>query len=172
MGAYSNNNIRIKLKDRLRILESFIEKEPIILISDSGDVWISEKAKRTISEKKINTNELIGWLKIGIEHLIKASYGNLHTFMVQLPRNPNGRDVLILLMNKLEKDTPMLTVMEKKVLKYLAKGLPNKEIATKLNIGHGTVNTHLDNIYRKLGVSNRVAALCTAVKRGLVVSVA
>jgi DNA-binding NarL/FixJ family response regulator len=47
------------------------------------------------------------------------------------------------------------------------KGFSNKKIAGLMKISPGTVNTHLDNIYRKLGCSNRVTACITAVKNGL-----
>lgn len=65
-------------------------------------------------------------------------------------------------------DTPVLTKMERSVVKTLAKGLSNKQMASSLKISAGTVNAHLDNIYRKLGVSNRVQAVCAALKLGIV----
>jgi DNA-binding NarL/FixJ family response regulator len=54
------------------------------------------------------------------------------------------------------------------VLKALAEGLPNKEIARRLGIAEITVKVHLQSIYRKLGVSNRTEALAAALNRGLV----
>lgn len=54
------------------------------------------------------------------------------------------------------------------VLKALAEGLTNKEIARRLGIAEITVKVHLQSIYRKLGVSNRTEALAAALNRGLV----
>jgi two-component system, NarL family, nitrate/nitrite response regulator NarL len=54
------------------------------------------------------------------------------------------------------------------VLKALAEGMPNKEIARRLGIAEITVKVHLQSIYRKLGVSNRTEALAAALNRGLV----
>ena len=54
------------------------------------------------------------------------------------------------------------------VLKALAEGLTNKEIARRLGIAEITVKVHLQSIYRKLGVSNRTEALAAALNKGLV----
>jgi len=174
MAINNHNNIAAKfgqLKQGIKNLAAIIEKEPIIVISHSGAVWISEKAKKKLSEKKINTSDLLGWLRIGVKHLTEASYCDLKTFMVQVPQNPQEAEVLIILRDKHGNESPTLTSMEKKVLKYLVKGLSNKDIALNLNIGSGTVNAHLDNVYRKLDVSNRAAAICTAIKLGIVVQI-
>jgi DNA-binding NarL/FixJ family response regulator len=61
-----------------------------------------------------------------------------------------------------------LTEREHEVLALLARGLPNKEIAQELGIGERTVKFHVSAIMAKLGASNRVEAVRTAVQRGLV----
>jgi ATP/maltotriose-dependent transcriptional regulator MalT len=55
-----------------------------------------------------------------------------------------------------------LTLRERDVLKLLAQGLPNGEIATALVISTNTVKRHLKAIYAKLGVSTRAAATARA----------
>jgi DNA-binding NarL/FixJ family response regulator len=55
-----------------------------------------------------------------------------------------------------------LTVRELEVITHLARGLSSKEIATSLFLGEATVKSHLINIYRKLGVTNRTAAVYIA----------
>lgn len=55
-----------------------------------------------------------------------------------------------------------LTPMEWKVLKLLGKGLNNKEIARELTISLNTLRAHLKNIYRKLNIPNRSAAVAFA----------
>lgn len=54
---------------------------------------------------------------------------------------------------------PRLTVQERRVLVEVAAGLSNAEIAERLFVAPCTVRKHLENAYRKLGVSNRVAAV-------------
>ncbi len=60
---------------------------------------------------------------------------------------------------------PSLTVQERRVLHHLATGLSNAEIAGRLFVTPATVRKHLENAYRKLGVSNRLAAV-TALEGG------
>lgn len=52
-----------------------------------------------------------------------------------------------------------LTVREKEIVDYLAKGLLYKEIASKTSISINTVRQHIHNIYEKLHVQNRTEAL-------------
>ncbi|WP_343232437.1 response regulator transcription factor [Microvirga terricola] len=51
-----------------------------------------------------------------------------------------------------------LTPRQMDVLELLVQGKPNKEIASALNLGNGTVKIHLAAIFRYFGVSNRAAA--------------
>jgi DNA-binding CsgD family transcriptional regulator len=57
----------------------------------------------------------------------------------------------------------VLTERETEVLFHLAEGMRNREIAQTLWIAPGTVRKHLDNIYAKLGVHGRAAAVAYAV---------
>jgi two-component system, NarL family, response regulator LiaR len=61
-----------------------------------------------------------------------------------------------------------LTDRETEVLKLLAEGQANKEIARSLTIGEKTVKTHVSNILGKLGVQSRTQAALYAVRIGLV----
>ncbi|MDP2968634.1 MAG: response regulator transcription factor [Deltaproteobacteria bacterium] len=56
---------------------------------------------------------------------------------------------------------------EIEVLRLAATGKHNREIASMLSIGERTVQTHLVNIFRKLGVSSRTEAAVHALKEGL-----
>jgi DNA-binding NarL/FixJ family response regulator len=66
-----------------------------------------------------------------------------------------------------EIDVP-LTQRESEVLRLLALGLTNKEIAQSLHISYETVKEHVQHILRKLGVSDRTQAAVWAVRKGLV----
>jgi DNA-binding NarL/FixJ family response regulator len=79
-------------------------------------------------------------------------------------------EAAVRLMNELrhpEQPEP-LTERETEVLRLLAAGLANKEIAFKLNIGDRTVKTHVSNVMGKLGVQSRTQAALYAVRAGLV----
>lgn len=64
-------------------------------------------------------------------------------------------------------DVP-LTQRESEVLRLLALGQTNKEIAQALHISYETVKEHVQHILRKLGVSDRTQAAVWAVRKGLV----
>jgi NarL family two-component system response regulator LiaR len=61
-----------------------------------------------------------------------------------------------------------LTARENDVLRLLAQGCTNKEIALRLAIGEKTVKTHVSNILSKLNVASRTQAALYAVHAGLV----
>lgn len=61
-----------------------------------------------------------------------------------------------------------LTERELQVLQLLARGLPNKQIATRLSITEHTVKFHIRAILAKLGTTNRTEAVTAAYQRGLI----
>jgi len=63
-----------------------------------------------------------------------------------------------------------LSQRELEVLELVASGTTNREAAARLFISEATVKSHLLNIYGKLGVSDRAAAVAEAFKRGLLAS--
>jgi HD-GYP domain-containing protein (c-di-GMP phosphodiesterase class II) len=60
-----------------------------------------------------------------------------------------------------------LTSREVEVLRLLARGLQNREIAERLVISRKTADNHIEHIYAKIGVSNRARASLFAVRHGL-----
>jgi HD-GYP domain-containing protein (c-di-GMP phosphodiesterase class II) len=65
------------------------------------------------------------------------------------------------------KRTAGLTAREVEILRLLARGLLNKEIARRLEIAPKTVGNHVEHIYAKIGVSSRAAAGLFATEHGL-----
>lgn len=61
-----------------------------------------------------------------------------------------------------------LTTREIEVLRLAADGLAGPEIASALLLSSSTVKTHLANVYAKIGVANRVAAVAYALREGLI----
>jgi non-specific serine/threonine protein kinase len=60
-----------------------------------------------------------------------------------------------------------LTPRELEVLRLIAEGLPDREIAARMFVSHRTVTSHVTNILNKLGVASRSAAVAQAVRHGL-----
>jgi two-component system nitrate/nitrite response regulator NarL len=65
-------------------------------------------------------------------------------------------------------DRPALTQREQEILRLIAAGKSLPEIAKELYLGLTTVKTHVQHLYEKLGVSDRAAAVASAMRRGLI----
>ncbi|HYH58412.1 MAG TPA: LuxR C-terminal-related transcriptional regulator [Thermoleophilaceae bacterium] len=63
---------------------------------------------------------------------------------------------------------PTLSERELEVLQHAARGESGREIAEALFVSPATVKSHLENIYRKLGVSDRAEAVAHGVRNGLI----
>ncbi|RMG17083.1 MAG: DNA-binding response regulator [Deltaproteobacteria bacterium] len=68
----------------------------------------------------------------------------------------------------LEEEPVQLTDREIEILQLIAKGLSNSEAAKVLEVSKATVRTHLEHIYQKLDVTNRVEAVTEGIRKGLI----
>ncbi|MEJ6488896.1 response regulator transcription factor [Leucobacter sp. USCH14] len=71
------------------------------------------------------------------------------------------------LLARMRSPQPSLSARETEVLRLVADGATNNEIAAQLHISDATVKSHLVHIYTKLGASSRTAAVATARDTGL-----
>jgi DNA-binding NarL/FixJ family response regulator len=67
-----------------------------------------------------------------------------------------------------EPPTRPLTEREIEILRLIAKGLTNNEAAHVLDLSRATVRTHLEHIYEKLEVTNRVEAVTEGLRKGII----
>jgi DNA-binding NarL/FixJ family response regulator len=63
---------------------------------------------------------------------------------------------------------PQLSPRELEILKFIAHGESNKEIASRLAISEGTVRVHASNVFAKLGCNDRAQAVAVAFHRGII----
>jgi DNA-binding NarL/FixJ family response regulator len=68
----------------------------------------------------------------------------------------------------LEPEAPPLTSREAEILRWVAAGLPNKEVASTLGISLATVRNHIHSILEKLEVHSKLEAVSLAFRRGWV----
>jgi DNA-binding NarL/FixJ family response regulator len=61
-----------------------------------------------------------------------------------------------------------LSARETEILQLIAKGVSNSEAAGVLGLSKATIRTHLEHIYRKLDVTNRVEAVTEGLRKGLI----
>jgi DNA-binding CsgD family transcriptional regulator len=86
----------------------------------------------------------------------KLVLDTLRPHLIQLWRNATAR-------RRESKSLALLTRREREILLWVARGKSNREIAAVLYLAPGTIRKHLDNVYDKLGVSNRAGAVGRAV---------
>lgn len=67
-----------------------------------------------------------------------------------------------------QKKASLLTVRELECLQIIGKGLSNNEAASVLQLSKATIRTHLEHIYQKLDVSNRVEAVTEGLRQGII----
>lgn len=82
--------------------------------------------------------------------------------------DPAVANVLLHEFSRGEKTETTLSEREQEVLRQVALGETNKEIAEKMMISSETVKTHVGNILTKLNLSHRMQAVLYAIKRGLI----
>lgn len=85
---------------------------------------------------------------------------------VHAGKRPLGRDVQARLAERSAQ--AVLTPREIEVIELISIGLRNKEIAASLGISNETVQVHVKNIFSKLDVDDRTAAVNVALRRGIV----
>ncbi len=67
-----------------------------------------------------------------------------------------------------EPEGKKLSTRETEILQLIAKGVSNSEAAKLLSLSKATIRTHLEHIYRKLEVTNRVEAVTEGLRKGLI----
>ena len=106
--------------------------------------------------KNSSLDEITGAIRLvhsGDTVLDSAAVGNV---IANLKGNDSGKGTAI----------EDLAARELEVLTLAARGMSNKEIAGELTVSERTVQTHLVNIFKKLGVSSRTQAVLYALRRG------
>ncbi|CAN5412180.1 response regulator transcription factor [soil metagenome] len=137
-------------------LDSYFEKNRkariIVLAEHAGDSEISRALKKGA----------LGYIckDVEPEELIKAIRA------VNAGRKYIPADIAEILSEHI--GTEELTSTEANVLRMIVGGMSNKEIGFALDISENTVKTHVQNIFGKIGVSDRTSAAGVAIKRGLV----
>ena len=82
---------------------------------------------------------------------------------------PDAQDAVAAgIRGRVDDDRPVLSAREREVLSLVADGASVPAMAKQLHLSPSTVKTHLEHVYRKLGVSDRAAAVAEAMRRGVI----
>ena len=97
--------------------------------------------------------------------LLSRSSESYETFMLAVTQ---GRSVRLVNLLKSGLRTRLWTPREIEVIGLIGEGMRNKEIAVCLGIAEETVHVHVKNIFQKLKVNDRTAAMHVALRRGII----
>ncbi len=167
----------------LRILKNNEEKSFDLIILDvmmpNLDGWETLKAIRSDKETEIipvimltaldEDYQQVSGLKFGADDYVVKPF-SLPNFLARiealLRRSKWKKEKSIGAAIPICSDDPIdeLTSREKEILNLVARGASNQEIAGKLYIKDVTVKTHLNNIFKKLNVTNRTQAVLLAMQ--------
>lgn len=176
--------------DGVECLEKLANTTPDILLLDinmpnMNGLEVLQKMK----EKRMKVKVLVLTVHNEVEYLLKAVDIGINGYLLKDSESAelkkailtvvNGEDYiqpsLIPLLNAKmidrNKDNvkiESLTRREMDVLKLLAVGMYNKEVAEKLNISERTVKNHVSNIFKKIGVTDRTQAAVFAIRNNLI----
>lgn len=132
---------RIRIQNRNGNYIRITEHEQVAQLDTNGNIWLM------LSIIDIDADESKEDFK---SYLYNCRTGNVTNYSVS---------------NSLSE---VLTFREIEILRMMKNGYLSKEISGKLFISINTVNTHRQNIFRKLNVDNSIEAINSAKKRGLI----
>jgi DNA-binding CsgD family transcriptional regulator len=126
------------------------ESRGVIVLGVRGEVeYASEPARRLLREFAPNQS-LVEWFESGCRRPLVTRLGERRLIVERVG------DALLL---EERRDAASLTAREREVLAWVARGKTNSEIARLLWLAPSTVAKHLENVYSKLGVKTRTAAV-------------
>jgi len=144
-----------------QILEKYPEVKILVLTTYDADEWVFDAIRSGAAGyllKDAPREELLSAIKgtmAGQTHVDPAVAGKLFT---HVSRSAATVDTSI---------ADSLTERERDVLRLLARGLNNTDIAAQLYLSEGTVRNYVSTLFDKLGVADRTQAAVIALKYGL-----
>lgn len=162
----------------LNKIHTLVPETPVIVISA---VFDKEILQQTLDigvsgyiPKTASNNLIISAINLVLAGGVYIPHELLYT--TPIPNNKSTSKEYIAPLKALEKfadssnDTPQKSLTERQIeiVKCIAEGLSNKQIAYKLNLTEGTVKVHITIILKVLNVKNRTSAVIEAAKRGYI----
>jgi DNA-binding NarL/FixJ family response regulator len=157
-------DIRMPDSDGLEALDKIHRELPnirvVMLSTYDNPTYVARAVALGASDfvlKGATRQELISTITAAAQGKSPTHKGELHRVAGAMSKSvaPNGNDI-------------PLTNRETQVLRHVALGLSNKEIGRSLQISIETVKEHVQNILRKIAVTDRTQAAVWAVRKGLV----
>ena len=176
--------------DGVECLEKLEKTIPDILLLDINMPNMNGlDVLKKIKEKRMKVKILVLTIHNEVEYLLKAVDIGINGYLLKDAESAELKKAILTVINGENYIQPSLipllnakmidrnkdnvkieslTRREMDVLKLLAVGMYNKEIAEKLNISERTVKNHVSNIFKKIGVTDRTQAAVFAIRNNLI----
>ena len=190
LQAYSNARLVTQMQQRMTALTRVVDQldQAVLEVDAKGNiVWVTDKAKTLLQEIERPSSQKSWELPQSIWSWAQASFNQLtDSDNLPFPFTPlkleTDRSIILihltldgdnalLFFEEQSKALPLerlkqlgLSPRETEILGWIAQGKSNLEIAEILGIRLGTVKTHVERVYVKLGVENRHAAIVLALE--------
>jgi two-component system, NarL family, response regulator YdfI len=150
------------------ILVKFLEpndepvSSPMVILTDDPDTFLRTAALRAgihgLLPRDAKAEEILSAIEASLAGLFVMHPNTLESLLQFNGENHSQPDA----------SDQILTSREIEVLRIIAEGLGNKEIASKLGISDHTVKFHISSIFAKLGAVNRAEAVTLGIRLGLI----
>lgn len=154
--------------DSLAELETILLKKNISIVLINPGIVQNRLKEFASLKRQYSETRWIGIIYAYYDNSILKQFDNLFSITEDISK-------IIRIINKIynnkasaKNQNEQLTERETDVLKWLAKGLSNKEIADKLNVSIHTVNTHRKNIMDKTSIRSLAGLTVYAVSKGII----
>jgi two-component system, NarL family, response regulator YdfI len=131
----------------------------IILTDAENFAVINHPGVRAILPRDASSEEIIAGLQAAATGLI-ALHPDAFEYLLSRIRFRERPELAF--------SDPVLSAREIEILRMIAEGLGNKEIASKLRISDHTVKFHISSMFAKLGAANRAEAVTLGIRQGLI----
>ena len=138
----------------------------LVALRRSSRLWEGIEAPYEVARVRILIARACGAL--GDEEAAASELESARSAFEELGAEPDLKRLRVVAASAESQDAHGLTAREVEVLRLVAGGLSNREIASELVISEHTVARHMQNIFAKLGLGSRTAATAFAFKHGLV----
>lgn len=174
--------------DGIQCIKLVMEQKPDVLLLDINMPNMNGlEVLQELKEREIQQKVLILTIHNEVEYLLKAVEIGVNGYVLKDSNSDVLKKAIITvcqgesyiqsslvpylkmkLEQKKQKQPDNLTRREMEVLKLLARGLFNKEIADTLSISEKTVKNHVSSIFKKINVSDRTQAAVYAIKNAYI----
>ncbi|MCM3905495.1 MAG: response regulator transcription factor, partial [Pyrinomonadaceae bacterium] len=144
-------------------LGGMVRNSALVILTDDPENFSAADALRSgvraILPREATSEEIVAAIQASVVGLVVLHPDALHSVLSPIP--PGDQPGL-------ESSDQILTPREIEVLRMIAEGLGNKEIAFKLGISDHTVKFHISSIFTKLGASSRTEAVTIGIRGGMI----